>query len=156
MRKKSLLIALIILLFDQLIKYIINSSFYYGILKCIIPKFFYLTKVYNYGAAWSTFANSRWLLIAFAIICFLFLLFYEKSYKETKRNYYAFGLVLGGLLGNLVDRLINGYVIDYLKVNIFSYEFPIFNLADICIVLGFCLLIIAIAKGEDKVENNSR
>ena len=68
MKKKSLIIAVIVFLFDILIKYIVDKSFYYGILKSIIPGFFYLTKVYNDGAAWSTFEGTRILLIVIAII----------------------------------------------------------------------------------------
>lgn len=153
MRKNSLSITIVVFIFDQLIKYIVNKTFYYGVLKCVIPNLFYLTKVYNYGAAWSTFIGNRWFLIIVAIISFIFLLWYQNKFKNISRNYLAFGLIQGGLLGNLIDRIYLGYVIDYLKINIFSYEFPIFNLADICIVVGFCLLIIAIFRGEDKSDN---
>ena len=65
-------------------------------------------------------------------------------------------LIYGGLLGNLVDRLIYGYVIDYFKILLGSYDFPIFNLADMAIVIGFILLIYAIIKGEDKHDSKSR
>ena len=71
MKKKSLLIAIIVFLFDILIKYIVDKSFYYGALKSIIPKFFYITKVYNDGAACSTFEGARFLLIGVAVISFI-------------------------------------------------------------------------------------
>lgn len=79
------------------------------------------------------------------------MLFYEKSFKKSKVNALAFGLVYGGLLGNLFDRIRFGYVIDYLKFYIGGYEFPVFNLADTAIVVGFILMFIAIIKGEDKI-----
>lgn len=151
MKRKSLIIAIIVFLFDILIKYIVDKSFYYGILKSIIPNIFYLTKVYNEGAAWSTFSGDRYFLIIISFIALIFLLFYEKSFKKNKVNALAFGLVYGGLLGNLFDRIRFGYVIDYLKFYIGGYEFPVFNLADTAIVVGFVLMFIAIIKGEDKI-----
>ena len=154
MKKKSFLIAIIVFLFDILIKYIVDKSFYYAELKSIIPNFFFLTKVYNEGAAWSTFEGTRFLLIFIAIVALIFLIIYQRKFKEIKRNIISFGLIYGGLLGNLFDRIRFGYVIDYLKFYIFGYEYPVFNLADVSLVIGFALLIIAIYKGEDKVGNN--
>lgn len=156
MKRKSLIIAIIVFLFDILIKYIVDKSFYYGILKSIIPGVFYLTKVYNDGAAWSTFEGARILLIIVAIISLVFLIMYQRGFKYCKRNFLAFGLVYGGLLGNLCDRIRFGYVIDYLKFYIGGYEFPVFNLADMAIVVGFILIIYAIYRGEDKYGNKSK
>lgn len=156
MRKKSLIVALIVLFYDQLIKIIINSSFYYGKLTTIIPNFFYLTKVYNDGAAWSALRGSTYLLIGVAILSFALLFWYEKSFAHKKRTIIGFGLAFGGLLGNMIDRIMYSYVIDYFKVNLGTYEFPIFNLADIAIVVGFGLIIMAMIKGEDKSELKSR
>lgn len=156
MKKKSLLIAIIVFLFDILIKYIVDKTIFYGTLKSIIPKFFYITKVYNNGAAWSTFEGARFLLIGVAVISFIFLIIYQKNFVDNRRNIIAFSLVYGGLLGNLFDRIVNGYVIDYLKFYIGGYEYPVFNLADVALVIGFILIIYAIFKGEDKHGSNSR
>ena len=64
-------------------------------------------------------------------------------------------MLYAGIFGNFIDRLFHGYVIDFLDFKIFNYDFPIFNFADICIVVGTFLVIIAIFRGEDN-ENNSR
>ena len=80
---------------------------------------------------------------------------YSYSFKKTKLNTYGFGLLLGGILGNLSDRLIFGYVKDFLDFIIFRYDFPVFNIADISIVIGVVLLIISILKGEDKNGSKS-
>ena len=156
MKKKSLIIGLFILILDQLIKIIIDQTFYIGKIISIIPNFFYVTKVYNTGAAWSIFEGYRFVLIGISIIALTILIFYEKEFKNNFRNIVAFSLIYGGLLGNLVDRLIYGYVIDYFKILLGSYDFPIFNLADMAIVSGFILLIYAIMRGEDKNDSKSR
>jgi len=156
MKKKWIGIAFVVLLFDQLIKYIISKSFYYGMVKTVIPHFLFVTLVHNDGAAWSTFSGQRWVLVGIAVVSILVLWWYQKSFKDNKRNSIAFGLVYGGLIGNLVDRIRLGYVIDFLKINLGSYNFPVFNLADVAIVGGFALIIYAIFKGEDKSGSKSR
>ena len=86
MRKKSLIIAALILIIDQLIKIMVAKEFSYGTLKTIIPNFFYLTKVYNDGAAWSIFSGSIAFLVILAIVALIFLLNYEKSFISNKKN----------------------------------------------------------------------
>ena len=155
MRKKSLIVAGFILLIDQIVKYSIDKNMVLGNLKTVIPNFFYVSKVYNDGAAWSMFAGSIIVLIIIALISLVLLLAYQNKFLVNWRNMLAFGFVYGGLLGNLFDRIIHGYVIDYLKLNFGSYNFPIFNLADIAIVSGVILIIIAILKGEDRNGSSS-
>lgn len=153
MKKKSLIIATIIIVIDQLIKILIDNLLSTSIV--IIPNFFSLQKVYNTGAAWSILSNSTGILIIIAIIAFLLLLKYQNKFKINFRNTLAFGLIYGGLIGNLIDRIVYGHVIDYLRFVLFNYDFPIFNLADSAIVIGFILLILAIIKGEEN-ENSSK
>ena len=155
MRKKSLIVAGFILLIDQIVKYSIDKKILLGKLKTVIPNFFYVSKVYNDGAAWSMLAGSTIFLTIMGILALVFLLAYQSKFLANWRNMLAFGLVYGGLLGNLLDRIIHGYVIDYLKLNFGSYNFPIFNLADIAIVSGVILIIIAILKGEDRNGSSS-
>ena len=95
-------------------------------------------------------------MIGVSLISLVFLIMYQKNFKENKKNCVAFGLVYGGLLGNLCDRVRFGYVIDYLKFYIGGYEFPVFNLADTAIVVGFILIIYAIYRGEDKYGNKGK
>ena len=144
MRKKSLIVAGFILLVDQIVKYSIDKKILLGKLKTVIPNFFYVSKVYNDGAAWSMFAGSIIVLIIIALISLVLLLAYQNKFLVNWRNMLAFGLVYGGLLGNLFDRIIHGYVIDYLKLKFGSYNFPIFNIADIAVVIGVILIIFEI------------
>lgn len=155
MKKKSLIIAIFIILLDQGIKILLDNLLKVNESIKIINNFFYITKVYNTGAAWSIFSNGTILLIIIAILSFLFLLYYQNKFKDNLRNIIAFGLIYGGLVGNLIDRLIYGYVIDYFRFIIINYDFPIFNIADCALVIGFVFLIYAIFKGEEKSENRS-
>lgn len=150
MRTRSLIIAIFILIIDQIVKISIDSFLRISELITVIPNFFYITKVYNDGAAWSIFDGSVAFLIIVAIVALIFLISYQKIFQKNFRNIVAFALIYGGLLGNLVDRIVYGYVIDYIKLLFGNFSFPVFNLADMAIVSGFILLIYAVLRGEDK------
>ena len=155
-KKKSLIIATIIVIIDQVLKIVIDNILSINESIQVIPDIFYITKVYNTGAAWSLFEGSGILLIIIAIVAFFLLLKYQNYFMENKRNILAFALIYGGLVGNLIDRVIYGYVIDYLHIYIFGFSFPVFNLADMAIVIGFLLVIIAIIKGEEHDSSKQR
>ena len=142
------LIGAIVLIIDQLTKMFIDSS------KSVIENFFYINPVKNYGAAWSILNNQTLLLTSISIIILIVLFRYQVFFKMNMRNKIAFGLVYGGLLGNLLDRVIFGYVRDFLDFTVLGYDYPIFNLADSCLVIGIILLVIAIFKGEDEFGKN--
>lgn len=142
------LIGAVVLIIDQLTKMFIDKS------KTIIEGFFYLNPVNNHGAAWSMFNNQTIFLIIVSLVILIALFRYQVFFKMNIRNKIAFGLVYGGLLGNLLDRVMFGYVRDFLDFTIFGYNYPIFNLADTCLVIGVIFLIIAIFKGEDNLEKN--
>lgn len=155
MRTRSLIIAIFILIIDQIVKISIDSFLRISELIAVIPNFFYITKVYNDGAAWSIFDGSVAFLIIVAIVALIFLVSYQKIFQKNFRNIVAFALIYGGLLGNLVDRIVYGYVIDYIKLLFGNISFPVFNLADMAIVSGFILIIYSVLKGEDKNEVSS-
>lgn len=77
-----------------------------------------------------------------------------KKFKSCKRNIIAFSLIYGGLLGNLIDRIIYGYVIDFIDFYIFNYNYPIFNIADACICIGVLVLLYSIYLGDDNEVNS--
>lgn len=155
MKKKITIIAFILFFIDQLSKIIIDRLLLLNKSINILDRFFYLTKVYNTGVSFSMLSGKKILIIIINIIALVFLYFYLRKFKNNKRNTWAFSLIYGGLFGNLLDRLIHGYVIDFLDFNIFGYNYPVFNLADSFIVIGIFLLIYAIYKGEDN-ENSGK
>ena len=156
MTKKIYITAIIIFIIDQISKVIISS--YIGLNSSIrvIKNFFYLTYTNNTGASFGILKNSRVLLIILSIIALLILLRYISTFKETKYNILGLGFLMGGIIGNLLDRVLFGYVRDFFNFYIIGYDFPVFNIADIFIVLGVFILIISILKGEDSNGSNSR
>ena len=144
MKKKSNIILSIVLVIvllgiDLLLKYLVST---YLTTVNIIDNFFSLTYVLNDGAAFSLFASRTYLLILIALICLFFILYELKNNLDDRVLSIGYSLVLAGLLGNFLDRLMDGYIIDYLSFKIFTYNFPIFNFADILIVVGIIIIII--------------
>ena len=150
MNRKILIITIITLFLDQISKAFIDSIFKVGESIKIINNFFYITYLNNYGAAWSILNNKNTILIIMSLIALVIIYRYMYVFEKNKRNSIAFGLVMGGIVGNLIDRWLFGFVRDFLDIRIFSYDYPTFNLADVAVVIGVILLIVAIIKGEDK------
>lgn len=148
--KKISIFATIVLIIDQISKVLINSINNVVIIK----NFFMIEKINNYGAAFGILHNQTRLLILISLIALFILIKSFKNFKSNKRNTIAFSFLIGGLVGNLADRLFLGYVRDFLSFKIFDFSISIFNLADTFITIGIILLIVAILKGEDN-ENKS-
>lgn len=147
-------ITAIILIIDQIIKIIIRSNLNeYQEIK-IIKNFFSITLLKNTGAAFSILKNSTLLLIIISVLFILLISKYIKKEEKnlTKLDVYSYGIILGGIFGNLLDRIIHKGVIDYLSFRFFSYYFPVFNFADISITVGIALLIISTIINEKKQD----
>ena len=146
-----LLFALAVVIFaaDQLTKILIShsielGSFYPPHIIQVIPDFFHLVHVSNTGAAWSLFTGySMWLaVIGFgALIAIWFMR--NTLQLELKTNQWAFGMIVGGIIGNVFDRLRLGYVIDFLDFQFGGWHFPSFNIADSAICVGVAIYAIA-------------
>ena len=151
MMKFTLFLTTIIFLIDQISKVLIIKSFRVRASLPIIKDFFYLTYTHNTGAAFSILTGRRLFLIITTFIVIMFIIYYLMKNKITsKLELVSFSLIIGGSLGNLFDRIIRGYVVDFLDFRIFSYNFPIFSLADTFIVIGVLLLIINMARKENQ------
>ena len=145
--KTSIIISILIAILDQIIKFIIDKKVLF---IEILPTLFNIHKVYNYGVAFSFLENKRYLILLFSLILIYFLFNLRKDLPKTKKYDILFGVILGGIIGNLLDRVFRGYVIDYLETFIFGISFPIFNLADICITLGIIIMILIMSLGDKK------
>lgn len=154
MKKQIAIFTTIFILVDQFIKLIVEKTNLVDI--SVINNFFNLTYVRNTGGAWGIFSNNTILLVIVSIIVFLVLIksIYDEK-KESKQVMLSYSFLLGGLVGNLIDRIVRGYVVDYLHFYYNSYHFPVFNFADIIIVVGVILMIINIVM-EDIYGHNSR
>lgn len=143
-KNKIYIITLVLIIIDQLIKIIIKSNMeLYQEIK-IIKNFFSIMYLKNTGAAFSILENKTILLILFSV-CFILII--GKFIKKESDNFnkielISLGMILGGVFGNLIDRIIYKGVIDYLSFKIINYNFPVFNLADICITIGAFILIV--------------
>lgn len=145
-----LILSLIFLIVDQISKILVVKFLDLNSLT-VIKNFFYLTYTNNTGAAFSILTDKRIFLVLVGIIIIILLIYYLKKHQiKNTINKIAFALVIGGSLGNLIDRIIRGSVVDFIDIKIFSYNFPIFNLADTFITIGVLLLLININKEETK------
>ena len=140
----SLMIAAISVIADQMIKYLVDTSIELGDTIDFIPHVLSLTHIRNQGAAWSIMSGKTWFLVFMPIIVIVAaLVFMYKNRSGSNFMLVSLALILGGGIGNLIDRIRLHEVIDYLKCELFS--FPIFNFADICVVAGsimFCVYMI--------------
>lgn len=154
--KKIGIISLIVIIIDRILKVLVTNNFVLDARNKIIDGFFYITNCHNEGAAFSLFSGNVLFLIFITLIV-LFLI-YRTINKENvnKIGILAYGLLLGGILGNLYDRIFYGYVIDYLHFVIFKFNFAIFNLADAAIVIGAILLIVFEGSDNDGRKNKDR
>lgn len=158
MKNKKLIytISLITVLLDQIIKYIVMSNMTLHQEIKLIPNFFSLYYLKNTGAAFSILGNKTIILILVSIFCLIII---KNAIKKMKRvntlTIISLGIMTGGIIGNLFDRILYKSVIDYLSFNIFNYNFPVFNLADIGITVGAILLIIdLIIEEKEKKKPN--
>ncbi len=149
--KRIISYSFIFVLIDQIIKVVV-SNMKNNIV--IIKNFFCLTYVENTGAAFSILESKRIFLIIIGIgALYLIYKFLIKDKKLTTPETLIYSLLIGGIVGNLIDRIIYGYVIDYLEFILFNHYMPIFNFADICIVIGTILFLFETIKEDKKCKN---
>jgi len=138
-------IALIIVLLDQVSKITMARLLVYGQSETITP-YFNLVMVYNQGAAFSFLANSggwqRWFFSGLALVVSLVIIWMLKKNSTQRLFCWSLTLILGGAVGNLIDRLAYGHVIDFLDFHIGTLHWPAFNIADSAITVGAALFVL--------------
>lgn len=153
----ALLIGVLLVVFDQLVKYwVVTCLKPIGSIK-VIENLFYLTYVENRGAAFGFMDGAKWFLIVLTLVVVIGAIIYYIKIKNQKNKTWlkiAIVMICSGGVGNLIDRIFRSFVVDLFDVIIFGYDFPVFNVADILIVLGTALLMGGIIIFEDKNGNN--
>lgn len=152
MKKKLIVVAALIVLVDLGTKTWVQQSLELYESIDVIPGFFSLTYLVNTGAAWSILEGQRWFFIALAsIVCVVLAVMFKKEHDD-KWVLAGLALMIAGTFGNLFDRIVHGYVRDMLSFIIFDYHFPVFNIADVSLVIGVGLIAIAVILEERKAK----
>lgn len=144
------LLSLVVIILDQWTKWLAETNLTFLEPVPVIEPFLNWTLAYNYGAAFSFLADAggwqKWFFSGMAILMSLFLIVYlPKAPRKTKLLSLGLALVLGGAIGNLIDRLLHGHVIDFIHVHYADvWHYPIFNIADVGIFIGICIGVVLI------------
>jgi len=158
---KYLWLAAVVILLDQFVKIIIKTALPLYQSKVVLGDFILLTHVRNTGAAFSISLGSqafnRFFFIGMTIIAIIFVV-YLIYRSTTKLQLISLSLILGGAIGNLIDRILFGYVTDFVDMDfpdIIMQRWPVFNVADSSIVIAMCLLILDMIINRDTIKNKS-
>jgi signal peptidase II len=140
-----LILAIIIILADQFTKTLIIGYYKLGD-STPVTSFFNIVRAHNTGAAFSFLAGAggwqRWFFTGIGAVATIFILWMLRSHHAQKLFAFALACILGGAIGNVVDRLLHGYVVDFLDFYYRGWHFPAFNIADSAITVGACCLIL--------------
>ncbi|MCI1248786.1 MAG: signal peptidase II [Megasphaera sp.] len=130
-------VALLVTILDQASKFVIQNEMVLHESIPVIPGFFHITYILNHGAAFGILENQRWFFLAIAVLLFIIYGLFRKMLPSSFMVHGGVGLLLGGALGNALDRFFTGAVVDFFDFRIW----PVFNVADMGIVVGVCLLL---------------
>ena len=147
----NILITMLLVVMDQISKELINIYLRLNESIKIINNLFYITNAHNEGAAWSILSGNTLFLIIITFISIYLIHKYTKEYKGIFKY-----ILYGGIIGNLLDRILYGYVRDFIDFRIFNYNYPVFNISDICIFIGMFILVIKIVKDEKDGSTSRR
>ena len=140
-----LLVAILIIVADQLTKVLVMGAFQLGDIRHV-TSFFDLVRAHNYGAAFSFLHGAsgwqRWFFLGLGLVAAGFIIWMLRRHGHQKMFAWALTLILGGALGNVIDRAIHGYVVDFIQVHAGGWFFPAFNIADSAITIGAVMLVL--------------
>ena len=150
------LIAVFVILLDQFTKWLIVSKMQFGESIPIIDQVLYITSHRNRGAAWGILQGQMWLFYVITLIVIIAIIYYiQKAAKGKRLLGTSLALMLGGAIGNFIDRVFRKEVVDFIHTYIFDYNFPVFNIADSCLVIGVILLMIVMLRDERATKEKS-
>ena len=151
----ALLTGIHFLILDQLTKYWVVKEIPFAARHPVIPGFFNLTYVTNTGAAWGILSGRYWLLLLISALVFAAAIWFLRPLTEGwKERYFAIFLVMSGILGNSIDRIFRGAVVDFLQFYIGKYVWPSFNVADSCICVGVFIYILSTLIRPERKKGN--
>lgn len=150
------IIACLVIALDQWTKWLIIKNMDFGESITIIGNFLYITSHRNSGAAWGILEGQMWFFYAITVIVIVAIIYYlKKAVKEGTIFKISLALMLGGAVGNFIDRVFRKEVVDFIHTYPFGYNFPIFNIADSSLVVGVLLLMIYMFLEERKTKEKS-
>lgn len=145
------LIAIIIIAIDQFSKWLIVKNMEVGESVAVMKDFFYITSHRNTGAAWGILEGKMWFFYIITAIVIVVVVYYMQQYsKESRLIGVALSFILGGAIGNFIDRIFRKEVVDFLDFYIGDYNYPIFNVADSSLVVGVFMVLIMMFLDEKK------
>ncbi len=151
---KILLIIISIFLLDRFTKVLVINNLTLGESLSVIDGFFNITYVNNYGAAFGIMDGKVIFIVVVSVLIFAYLIYEIRKEAHSKLITTSISFVIGGLLGNLFDRVLYGHVIDFFDFNFFGHDFAIFNVGDSFIVIGTILLAIGFLLEERNANKN--
>lgn len=150
----SLIVGAVLVVIDQVIKYFVSAYLQPIGSVNVIDNLFSLTYVENKGVAFGIFSGMHWLFIALTSVLLAIIIFYMFKKRPKGRFFYiCAALIIGGGVGNLIDRIFYGYVIDYISLSFFP---PVCNFADYCITTGTILLVIYLLFLSDILDSSKK
>ena len=150
----SLIVGAVLVIIDQIIKYFVSAYLQPVGSVSVIDNLFNLTYVENKGVAFGMFSDMRWVFVALTSVLLAIIIFYMfKKRPKGKFFYICAALIIGGGIGNLIDRIFYGYVIDYLSLSFFP---PVCNFADYCITAGTIMLVIYLLFISDVLDSSKK
>lgn len=150
----SLIVGAVLVIIDQIIKYFVSAYLQPVGSVSVIDNLFSLTYVENKGVAFGMFSDMRWVFVALTSVLLAIIIFYMfKKRPKGKFFYICAALIIGGGIGNLIDRIFYGYVIDYLSLSFFP---PVCNFADYCITAGTIMLVSYLLFFSDVLDSSKK
>ncbi|QIK69876.1 signal peptidase II [Erysipelothrix sp. HDW6C] len=153
MKKLLSILSLAVIAVDLWSKSWIESTLNLGESMTIIPGFFKLHYIRNFGGGWSILEGHQWIFLVLTPLVCLGLIYYFFFKENDPLHLLAIAAIFAGAAGNLFDRLVFGYVRDMFSFNIFGYDFPVFNVADMAVVFGVMIVIFILIREEVRAKH---
>lgn len=142
------LLALILVVVDQVVKHWVSASIILNTSHPLVPHILALTNLRNDGAAWSILAGQQWLFTVITLVALAVILYLFYRWRDQSKLLWPLSLILAGAVGNFIDRLQNGYVVDMFET--LFMNFPVFNVADCCLTVGVLWMVVVIIREEEE------